>query len=184
MSTPASARAQAIAATVVALIAAVPTVYYGMRALDASTPGGNAAVALAPPLSSPSSTPAGPPFVGPRSQQQAQALIEALPEIKAWNEHLHTTSGGTVKGTLVRYSPTPKQIGGKRYWLFSYVANGPDFARRWENFLVGEDNADVLVDDTDTASHMSLPEWRRNKQPMRRIVAEGTAVPPAPTSTQ
>ena len=167
MSTFASARAQAIAATVVALIAAGPTFYFGMRVLDASTPGATAAVPLAPP------EPAAPPFIGSRSQEQAQALIEALPEVQAWSEHLQKSSGGTVKGTLVRYSPKPKDIGGRRYWLFSYVANGPDFARRWENFLVGEDNAEVLVDDTDTASRMSLAEWRRNKQPMKRIAAQG-----------
>lgn len=171
MSTIASARAQAIAATVVALIAAVPTVYYGLRALDASTPGQTASIPLPPP------EPPAPPFIGPRSQDQARDLLADLPELKAWSEHLIKTSGGTVQGQLVRYSPTPKEINGKHYWQFSYVANGPDMARRWENFLVGQDNPDVLVDDTESGIRMTLTEWRRNKQPMKRIVAQAPAAP-------
>jgi hypothetical protein len=171
MSPAASARAQAIAATVVALIAAIPTVHYGLRALDASTSGQSATTPLAPPEPPP------PPFVGPRNQDQARELLAALPEVKAWSEHLQKTSGGSVQGTLVRYSPTPKEINGKRYWLFSYVANGPDMARRWENFLVGEDNPDVLVDDTDSGSRITLAEWRRNKEPMKRIVAQAAPAP-------
>lgn len=175
MSTIASARAQAIAATVVALLAAIPTIYYGLRALDASTPSSTASLPLPPP------EPPAPPFVGPRTQDQARDLLADLPEVKAWSQHLINTSGGAVQGQLVRYSPTPKDINGKRYWLFSYVANGPDMARRWENFLVGEDNPEVLVDDTDSGERISLTEWRRNKQPMKRIMAQAPAAPAVET---
>ena len=38
------------------------------------------------------------PFVGPRTKSDARAALAALPEIKAWSEHLETSSGGTAKG--------------------------------------------------------------------------------------
>jgi hypothetical protein len=169
----ATALAKAIAATAVALIAAVPTVYYGLRALDAST--SIATAHSSSPLLPPE--PPAPPYTGPRSQNDAMALLADLPEVKAWSEHLQRTSGGTVAGTLVRYSPIPREIGGKHYWQFSYIANGPDMARRWETFLVGQDNPDVLVDDIDAGSRLTLSEWRRNKEPMKRIVAQAAPAP-------
>ena len=109
-----------------------------------------------------------PPFVGPRSKADARAALAALPELKAWSAHLETASGGTVHGALIEYGPTPKVIGAKHYWQFSYVENTPEAAHRWESFLVGQDNPDILVDDTETDQPISLVQWRKDKHPMTR----------------
>ncbi len=108
------------------------------------------------------------PFVGPRSKAEARAALAALPELKAWSEHLETSSGGTVRGALIEYGPTPKVIGTKSYWQFSYVENTPEAAHRWESFLVGQDNPEILVDDAETDQPVSLAQWRKEKQPMNR----------------
>ena len=108
------------------------------------------------------------PFIEPRSKADARAALAALPELKAWSEHLETTSGGTVRGALIEYGPTPKVIGTKSYWQFSYVENTPEAARRWESFLVGQDNPEILVEDAETDQPISLDQWRTDKQPMAR----------------
>ncbi|WP_426103350.1 hypothetical protein [Massilia sp. TSP1-1-2] len=108
------------------------------------------------------------PFSGPRSKAEARAALAALPELKAWSEHLETASHGTVHGALIEYGPTPKVIGAKSYWQFSYVENTPEAARRWESFLVGQDTPDILVEDTETDQPVSLAKWRKDKQPMAR----------------
>ena len=108
------------------------------------------------------------PFVGPRSKTDARAALAALPELKAWSQHLETSSGGTVKGALIEYGPTPKVIGAKSYWQFSYVENTPEAARRWESFLVGQDSAEILVENDETDQPVSLEQWRRDKKPLER----------------
>jgi hypothetical protein len=108
------------------------------------------------------------PFLGPRSKADARAALAALPELKAWSEHLETSSGGTVRGALIEYGPTPKLIGTKSYWQFSFVENTPEAARRWESFLVGQDTPDILVEDADTDQPIDLAQWRKEKQPMMR----------------
>ncbi len=109
-----------------------------------------------------------PPFLGPRTKSDARAALAALPEVKAWSEHLETSSGGTVKGALIEYGPTPKVIGAKSYWQFSYVENTPEAARRWESFLVGQDTPEILVENDETDQPVSLEQWRKDKQPMKR----------------
>jgi hypothetical protein len=108
------------------------------------------------------------PFLGPRTKSDARAALAALPEVKAWNEHLETSSGGTTKGALIEYGPTPKLIGSKRYWQFSYVENTPEAAHRWESFLVGQDTPEILVEDDETDAPMTLEQWRKDKQPLAR----------------
>lgn len=108
------------------------------------------------------------PFLGPRSKADARAALAALPELKAWSEHLETTSGGTVHGALIEYGPTPKLIGTKHFWQFSYVENTPEAAHRWESFLVGQDNPEILVEDAETDQPVSLAKWRKDKHPMER----------------
>lgn len=113
------------------------------------------------------------PFVGPRTKSDAVAALMALPELKAWSEHLEKSSGGTSHGALIEYGPTPKTIAGKRYWQLSYVENTPDAAHRWESFLVGENTPDILVENDETDQPMTLAQWRKEKQPMARTSANG-----------
>jgi hypothetical protein len=108
------------------------------------------------------------PFVGPRSKAEARAALAALPELQAWSEHLETTSGGTIRGALIEYGPTPKVIGAHSYWQFSYVENTPDAAHRWDSFLVGQDTAEILVEDDEAGQPVSLEQWRKEKQPLTR----------------
>jgi hypothetical protein len=108
------------------------------------------------------------PFIGPRSKADARAALAALPELKAWSEHLETSSGGTVRGALIEYGPTPKVIGAKSYWQFSYVENTPEAAHRWESFLVGQDNPEILVDNDETNQPITLAQWRKDKNPIAR----------------
>lgn len=108
------------------------------------------------------------PFIGPRSKSDARAALAALPELKAWSEHLETSSGGTVHGALIEYGPTPKVIGAKHYWQFSYVENTPEAAHRWESFLVGQDTPEILVDDAEADQPVTLAKWRKDKNPIAR----------------
>ena len=176
MPTSVSPKAKAIVSALVAVAAAIVTVLFGMRALHAPgiSPSATApAAAVAPP------EPAAPPFVGPRGQEEARALLAKLPELESWSAHLQKISAGTVKGELVRFGPTPKTLAGKRYWQFSYVENQPDAARRWETFLVGENTPEILVDDLDTGAILTLAQWRAQKHPLTRI-APPTPVAAAP----
>jgi hypothetical protein len=109
------------------------------------------------------------PFIGPRTKPEAMAALMALPELKAWSEYIKLSSKGSSHGALIEYGPTPKTIGAKRYWQLSYVENTPDSAHRWESFLVGENNPEILVEDAESDQPISLEQWRKEKQPMARI---------------
>lgn len=174
MPTSVSPKAKAIVSAFVAVAAAVVTVLFGVRALDA--PATSASVAAPAAAAVVPAAPPAPPFVGPRSQDEARTLLAELPELQSWSAHLQKISAGTVKGELVRFGPTPKTLAGKRYWQFSYVENQPDAARRWETFLVGENTPDILVDDLDTGAILTLAQWRSQKHPMTRIT------PPTPVA--
>jgi hypothetical protein len=78
------------------------------------------------------------PFLGPRTKSDARAALAALPELKAWSEHLETSSGGATKGALIEYGPTPKVI------------------------------PDILVEDDETDQPISLEQWRKEKHPLQR----------------
>jgi hypothetical protein len=182
MSTSVSPKAKAIVSGLVALAAAVVTVLFGLRAMNAPATPASVPVAAAP------VAPPAPPFVGPRSQDEARTLLAQLPELQSWSAHLQKISAGTVKGELVRFGPTPKTLNGKRYWQFSYVENQPDAARRWETFLVGENTPDILVDDLDTGAILTLAQWRTQKHPMTRIApppaVAAAPLPAAPATAQ
>ena len=111
------------------------------------------------------------PFIGPRSKSDAVAALMALPELKAWSAHVETASGGANHGALIEYGPTPKVIDGKRYWQLSYVENTPDAAHRWESFLVGQDNPEILIDDDESGLPMPLDQWRKERNPLARTSA-------------
>lgn len=111
------------------------------------------------------------PFVGPRTKPEAMVALMSLPELKAWSAHIETSSKGASHGALIEYGPTPKDIGGKRYWQLSYVENTPDAAHRWESFLVGENNPEILVEDDERGQPLTLDEWRKEKHPLTRTSA-------------
>lgn len=126
----------------------------------------------APPVNEPVAVEAPAPFVGPRTKAQAMNDLMALPELKAWSEHLTTSSGGVNHGALIEYGPTPKTIGDKKYWQLSYVENTPDAAHRWESFLVGENTPEILVEEDESAEPITLEEWRQTKKPLERKSAQ------------
>lgn len=111
------------------------------------------------------------PFTGARTKAQAMEALMALPELKAWSAHVEKSSGGVSHGALIEYGPTPKAIGEKRYWQLSYVENTPDAAHRWESFLVGENTAEILVEDMEGSQPITLEQWRRDRKPMARTSA-------------
>jgi hypothetical protein len=112
------------------------------------------------------------PFIGPRTKGEAMAELMALPELKAWSQHIEKSSGGVSKGALIEYGPTPKTIGDKRFWQLSYVESTPDAAHRWESFLVGENTPEILVEDDETDQPLTLEQWRKDKQPLARTSAK------------
>ena len=112
------------------------------------------------------------PFAGPRTLDRARNELAALPELRAWFAHLEKSSGGSVHGALIEYGPTPKEIGGKRYWQLSFVENTPDAAHRWESFLVGENTPEMLVEDLEAGTTMTLEQWRKVKNPIARTAAQ------------
>ncbi len=153
-------------ALILALLAAATGVgvYFSIR----DTPG-------EPPLvqSSPATVAAAPadvikPLAIRRTKNDAMRALMELPELKAWTEHLETSSGGTVRGALIEYGPTPKSIKGKTYWQFSYVENSPEAAQRWESFLVSEHDTEILIDDDETDQPLTLEQWRQLKKPLQR----------------
>lgn len=143
-----------------AVAAGVAVVFFMRQAPQASAPEPAAPVAVTA------------PFVGPRTKEDAMRALMELPELKAWSAHLEKSSGGTVRGALIEYGPTPKVIGDIRYWQISYVENTPDAAHRWESFLVGVDTPDILVDDDETDVPMTLAQWRALKNPIARTSAQ------------
>ena len=112
------------------------------------------------------------PFTGPRTKADAMKALMELPELKAWSTHLTQSSGGASNGALIEYGPTPKTIGGKKFWQISYVENTPDAAHRWESFLVGENTPEILVEDDDLDRTLTLDEWRESKNPIARKSAQ------------
>lgn len=112
------------------------------------------------------------PFKGPRSQDDARRALMELPELKAWSAHLEKSSSGTVRGALIEYGPTPQVIKDIRYWQISYVENTADAAHRWESFLVGVDTPDILVQDDETDTTLTLAQWRASKNPIARTSAQ------------
>lgn len=116
----------------------------------------------------PSAPAVGAPSPVAYTKEQAMTQLMALPELKAWSDHLSKTSNGMVRGALLEYDDKPKLINGKRYWQLSFVENGSDAAHRWESFLVAPDG-EILVDDLPSEKAISLEQWRREKKPMARV---------------
>ena len=103
-----------------------------------------------------------------RSKAQAALALLALPELKAWSARIEQQSHGQLHGAVIEDDPAPLVVDGKRYWQFSFVANGTDAASRWDSFLVAEQGDEILVEDAASDDLLSLDQWRQQKQPMAR----------------
>ena len=114
------------------------------------------------PASPPAPAPAAPVVQAPaHSKEQAMAALLALPELKAWSAQIERRTGGQAQGAVVEDNPTPREVNGKSYYQLSFVENRAQDARRQESFLVAQDGSEILVEDTESDTLLSLQEWRR-----------------------
>lgn len=97
-----------------------------------------------------------------RSKEQAMAALLAVPELKAWSEQIERRSKGKAHGAVIEDDPAPREINGKKYYQLSFVENRAADVRRRESFLVAQQGDEILVEDAETDTLMSLQEWRRN----------------------
>jgi hypothetical protein len=95
------------------------------------------------------------------TREQAMANLMALPEIKALSAQIEKSSGGKAHGAVIEDDPEPRIINGKPYWQFSFVENRPDAVHRRESFLVAKSGEEILVEDVNNDTMLTLPEWRR-----------------------
>lgn len=96
------------------------------------------------------------------TREQAMAALLALPEVKAWSARVEKTSRGAAHGAVIEDDPAPRVINGTKYWQFSLVENRRDAVHRKESFLVAQAGQDILVEDLENDTVLSLDEWRRN----------------------
>jgi hypothetical protein len=135
---------------------------------DAGTPP-TPAVAVAP-ASAAQRAPSAPAAVATApSKQQAMERLMALPELKAWSAYIARTSGDKAHGGLL--DDGVATVNGKPYWQFGFVENSSDAAHRWQSFLVGQDDGDILVADDASDTNLTLAQWRKDKNPMQRVAA-------------
>jgi len=110
----------------------------------------------------PAPAPAALAVVAPaHSKEQAMASLLALPELKAWSAQIEKRTDGKAHGAIIEDNPAPREVNGKKYYQLSFVENRAQDARRQESFLVAQDGSDILVEDTESGTLLSLQEWRR-----------------------
>lgn len=97
-----------------------------------------------------------------RSKEQAMAALLAVPELKAWSEQIEKRSKGKAHGAIIEDDPVPREINGKKYYQLTFVENRAADVRRRESFLVAQQGDEILVEDAETDTLLSLQEWRRN----------------------
>ena len=97
-----------------------------------------------------------------RTKQQAMEALLAVPELKAWSEQIEKRSKGKAHGAVIEDDPAPREINGKKYYQLTFVENRAKDVRRRESFLVSQQGDEILVEDTETDTLLSLQEWRRN----------------------
>jgi hypothetical protein len=97
-----------------------------------------------------------------RSKQQAMEALLAVPELQAWSEQIEKRSKGKAHGAVIEDDPAPREINGKQYYQLSFVENRANDVRRRESFLVARQGDEILVEDAETDTLLSLREWRRN----------------------
>ena len=97
-----------------------------------------------------------------RTREQAMEALLAVPELKAWSEQIERRSKGKAHGAVIEDDPAPREINGKKYYQLTFVENRANDVRRRESFLVSQQGDEILVEDADTDTLLSLQEWRRN----------------------
>ena len=97
-----------------------------------------------------------------RTKQQAMEALLAVPELKAWSEQIEKRSKGKAHGAVIEDDPAPREINGKKYYQLTFVENRAKDVRRRESFLVSQQGDEILVEDAETDTLLSLQEWRRN----------------------
>jgi hypothetical protein len=96
-----------------------------------------------------------------RTREQAMESLLALPELKAWSNQIEKRSGGKAHGAVIEDDPTPREINGKKYYQLTFVENRAEDVRRRESFLVSQTGDEILVEEPETDTLLSLQEWRR-----------------------
>lgn len=128
-------------------------------ALSCAAAGCKRAEREAPPPPAPAAPAAAPAPV--QSKEQAMGALLALPELKAWSDQIERRSGGKAHGAVIEDDPIPREVNGKKYYQLSFVEDRTENVHRRESFLVAQDGSEILVDDTDSDTLLSLQEWRR-----------------------
>jgi hypothetical protein len=100
------------------------------------------------------------------TREQAMAALLALPEVKAWSRDIERQSRGQARGAVIEDDPAPRTLNGKGYWQLSFVENRKQSVRRRESFLVAQLGEQILVEDLQNDTVLSLDEWRRQ---VRRV---------------
>ncbi|KFI08917.1 hypothetical protein [Massilia sp. BSC265] len=97
-----------------------------------------------------------------RTKEQAMTALLAVPELKAWSDQIEKRSKGKAHGAVIEDDPVPREINGKKYYQLSFVENRAEDVRRRESFLVSQQGDEIVVEDAETDTLLSLQEWRRN----------------------
>jgi hypothetical protein len=87
--------------------------------------------------------------------------LMALPEVITWSAEIEKASHGKAHGALIEDDPAPRLINGKPFWQFSFVENRRDAVHRVQSFLVAKSGDEILVDDLESDTMLTLQEWRR-----------------------
>jgi hypothetical protein len=102
-----------------------------------------------------------PPAAPVRTREQAEAALMALPELQGWSAQIEKGSHGKAHGAVVEDDPAPRVINGKAYYQLSFVEDRAQAVHRRASFLVAREGDEILVEDTENDSVLSLDEWRR-----------------------
>ncbi|XYJ11433.1 hypothetical protein ACSUZJ_05440 [Telluria sp. B2] len=95
------------------------------------------------------------------TREEAMATLLALPEVKAWSAEIEKRSRGKAHGAIIEDNPQTRTINGRPYWQLSFVENRADKVQRRESFLVAQTGSQILVEDVENDSVLSLDDWRR-----------------------
>jgi hypothetical protein len=103
------------------------------------------------------------------TSERAEALVWALPEIKAWAKYIGAESEGKAHAMTIVEPEAPEIVKGKRYWSVNFGEDDGDHTHRWQTFMVRLDGAAILVDTDTPDEYLTLKQWRVRDHPMDRI---------------